>query len=206
MTLKENIREGIALELDSSVIGVLYPFLQRGVRIRAEKGSSIKVLLCDTMSINPEYVDQRIQTIFLDGKPVDDPASTVLDEGSRIALSAAMPGLAGATLRRDGFFAGMRSQITHRSEHSTGTSESCFVTVRLFNLLIEELAPKLLATGIWLTDDELRDLLELSPNELAAAARRVVLQSGQEGSFEELRAGQWGTGVQSICVIVRSGK
>ena len=35
---------------------------------------------------------------MLDGKPVDDIGSSFLHDGSTLALSAAMPGLVGATL------------------------------------------------------------------------------------------------------------
>ncbi len=202
MNSLQRTQEGILVEADPSAPGIFFPLLQRGVRIKTERGSSIKALLCDTMGVSPEYVDQRIQTIFLDGKPVDDPASTVLQEGSRIALSAAMPGLAGATLRRDGFFAVMRSQITHRPEHSAGTREMCFVMVRLFNLVIKELAPKVLAAGIWITGDELRELLERSSPD-TPLVRRAVLPDGSEVKLDELQSGELFKDAASICLVAR---
>lgn len=203
MNPTETTQEGIVLEADLSAMGALFPLLQRGVRVKAEKGSSIKALLCDTMGVSPEYVDQRIQTIFLDGKPVDDPGTTVLHEGSRIALSAAMPGLAGATLRKDGFFAVMRSQITHRPEEAAGTREMCFVMIRLFNVVIRELAPKLLAAGIWLTGNEVREVLDRSPED-KPVVRRAVLPDGSEASLDEFRAGNLITPVDSVCLVARA--
>lgn len=201
MKPNDETREGIVLEADPSAMGVFYPLLQRGVRVKAEKGSSIKALLCDTMGVSPDYVDQRIQTIFLEGKPVDDPASTVLEEGSRIALSAAMPGLAGATLRKGGFFALMRSQISHRPEDSAATRETCFVMVRLFNMVSKELAPNVLAAGIWLTGEEIRELLDQTSDNMPAV-RRVILQDGREASVEELRGGELVSETDSICVVI----
>ena len=203
MNAHEQTLEAVVLEADPEAITAFFPLLQRGVRIKAEKGSSIKALLCDTLGISADYVDKRIQTIFLDGKPVDDPASTVLVEGSRIALSAAMPGLAGATLRRDGVFGVMRSQITHRPEEASATGESCFVMVRLFNLVIKELASNFLAAGIWLSGDELPDVPDRSAND-TPVVRRALLQDGREASLEELRAGESIKGTDNICIVIRN--
>jgi len=60
-------------------------------------------------------VKEKISTIFLDGKAVDSPETALLREGSTLALSSAMPGLAGAILRRDGPYASLRSSITIES-------------------------------------------------------------------------------------------
>ncbi len=202
MNPNDDSTDGIRLDADASAIRVFHLLLQDGVRVKAEKGVSIKTLLCETMGISAEYVDQRIQTIFLDGKPVDDPGMAVLREGSRIALSAAMPGLLGATLRRGGFFAVMRSQITHRPEKAAGTQEPCFVTVRILNLLIQELALNVLATGIWMTGSELSDLLGRGSDVLAKASRKVHLD-GREMTFEPLRTTDWIKETKLIRVAVR---
>ncbi|MEW6348585.1 MAG: hypothetical protein AB1646_05950 [Thermodesulfobacteriota bacterium] len=202
MNPNDGMNEGVWLEADESAIGVFHPLLQYGVRVKAEKGAGIKALLCDTMGISAEYLDKRIQTIFLDGKPVDDPGSALLKEGSRIALSAAMPGLVGATLRRGGFFAVMRSQITHRPEQAAATQEPCFVTVRVLNLLIKELAPNVLSAGIWLTREELTDLLDRGSEILAKACRTVRLH-GRDTTLESLRTDERVQETELIRVALR---
>lgn len=201
----EEIVEGILLEGNTQVVRAFYPLLQAGVRMQTEKGSSIQTLLCDSLGISADYVEQRIQTIFLNGKPVDKPASTGLEEESRIGLSAAMPGLAGAVLRRSGFFAQMRSQISHHPEDAAGTRDSCFVLVRLFNLLIPELAPKLLAAGIWISRDELKDLLERCGEDLAKGCRKVSF-NGREATIEELRSAEWLAEPEPVRVTVRGAE
>ena len=63
-----------------------------------------------------------------------------------LALSAAMPGLVGATLRRGGTYAAMRAAITRAAERGAAAArEEPLVRVKLFNLLIDELGPLLLA-------------------------------------------------------------
>jgi hypothetical protein len=133
--------------------------------MRVESGTGVEQLLCHTIGLSPEYVEQRIQTIFLDGQPVDDLSLTTLKEGSRVALSAAMPGVAGAMMRRDGFFAGMRSGISYRGEEAPSIEKPCFVTVKVFNMLVKEIAPQLMKSGLWLTGKDLVDLLERLPTD-----------------------------------------
>ena len=40
--------------------------------MKIQVNCSIKSLLCDQLGVTPDFVDKRIQTIFLDGKAVDD--------------------------------------------------------------------------------------------------------------------------------------
>jgi hypothetical protein len=134
------------------------PLLQRGIRVAARVGGSLRGLLEDQFGLNPEYLKERIKTVFLDGKPVDDWDAALVHDGSVLALSGAMPGLAGATLRRGGFFAGLRSQITHRERQSPLPPEEGRVTVKLFNLLIPEAGPLFLERGIFLSPEEFEEL------------------------------------------------
>jgi hypothetical protein len=116
--------------------------------------------LLGSPGIPRDYLEERVQTIFLDGRPVDDLESSVVGPGSVVALSASLPGLAGATLRRGGKYASLRSSISHTDaageEHR---SEPGFATLKLFNLLMGELGPALLQRGILVPASRLPDLL-----------------------------------------------
>ena len=79
---------------------------------------------------------------------MDDFAETQILDGSRLALSAAMPGLAGAVLRRGSPFAGLRSRVAERGKDLTGRPEEGFVFLKLFNLLLPEIGPVFLRKGI----------------------------------------------------------
>lgn len=113
---------------------------------------SVLGFLVDDVGLTPEYVQQRITTVFLDGKVVDVLEDAMLREGSRLALSAAMPGLVGATLRRSGPYAAMRAEITRAAEHEVHVcpAATTVVEVKLFNLLIDEIGPLLLERGVLL--------------------------------------------------------
>lgn len=134
--------------------------LQRGVAVRARGGATLERFLRDDLGLAPGYVAERISTVFLDGQVVDRLEDAVVRDGSRVALSAAMPGLVGATLRRSGFYAPMRGAITHRAPASRrSAAEDAVVEVKLFNLLIAELGPVLLARGAVIARREAEQLL-----------------------------------------------
>ncbi len=141
----------MTLTLGCAEVRTFKALLQRGVALRVVPRSVLGFLVRD-VGLTPEYVQQRITTVFLDGQVVDVLEDAMLREGSRLALSAAMPGLVGATLRRSGPYAAMRAEITRATEHevharSAGTA---VVHVKLFNLLLDEIGPLLLDRGVLL--------------------------------------------------------
>lgn len=147
------------LILDAHKIHGFFPLLQRGFMVKVRVGCSIKTVLCKQLGLNPEYVEKRIKTIFLDGKPVDDIDSAIIKEESTLALSAAMPGLAGAILRRGGHLASLRSQIAHRQGKKATSRREGIVVLKLFNLIIDELGSIFLKRGILLKREDLESFL-----------------------------------------------
>ena len=159
-------------------LGQLAPLFQQGVRLRVAAGASVSDFLVDELGVDPEYVRSRITTVFLDGSVVDDMETAWLHQGSRLALSAAMPGLVGATLRKGGYYAAMRGAITltEEQEVTPAAGQRVEVTVKLFNLLIEELGPQLLAHGIALSPTEALSYLGPQAAVLPADASEVWLR------------------------------
>lgn len=96
---------------------------------------------------------------MLDGKPVDDIGTALLHNGSVLALSAAMPGLVGATLRRGGAYSSFRSAITYHESGTACTPGEGWVRIKIFNLLMAELGPDLLRKGVLLRSADLLGFL-----------------------------------------------
>jgi len=170
--------ETVALHLDTSQLNSFFPLLQQGVTVPAIIGCTLKSLLCDQLAIPADYVTDRVTTIFLNNHPVDDLEHAMVHDGSRIALSAAMPGLVGATMRRGGFYAALRQGISLVAESGAAAGKHGTVRVKLFNLLLPELGPLVLARGLILEHDELSKLLQnLSglPEESPLSAGRRLL-------------------------------
>jgi len=178
------------LTLGSEKIPYLFQLLQQGFTVRVQVGCSVRALLSQQLNISPEFLEGRIKTIFLDGKPVDDMDSTIIKEGSTLALSAALPGLAGATLRRGGTYASLRSQITHPGDETPIAQREGFIVLKLFNLLMEELGPALLHRGVFIKKEVLREFLRNLPKDFWAGCQ-VPKVDGEEVKVDELLARNW---------------
>ncbi len=168
----------LAFILKSDHLAVFFPLLQQGVRVEAQVGCDIQSLLCDQFKLAPDYLADRITTIFLNGKPVDDVATAVVTDGATLALSAAMPGLVGATLRKAGCLASFRNTISHCNEaESAAACEDGLITLKLFNMLLSEMGPQYLAHGVWIRGRELQACLKEYPHDL----KTVVVSLAQDG-------------------------
>jgi hypothetical protein len=148
----------LSIIVDGSHLAQFFLLLQQGVKIRRRVGCSVDVFLRQEIGVTPETIE-KIQSIMLDGKPVDDIGSSLLQDGSTLALSAALPGLVGATLRRGGSYSSFRSVITY---HETGKACALgegWVCVKIFNLLMAEMGPDFLRTGVLLRSSDLFSFL-----------------------------------------------
>jgi len=137
----------LAVLVEEPLIERFFLLLQQGVRVRRRVGCSVAAFLREELGAGPATIE-KIQSIMLDGKPVDDIGSAVVQEGAVLALSAAMPGLVGATLRRGGAYSSFRSGITYHETGNACAPGEGWVSVKIFNLLMAELGPELLRTGV----------------------------------------------------------
>jgi hypothetical protein len=158
----------LSLIVEPKLFEKFLQLLQKGVKVSARVGSTVRSFLCDDLGLSPEYVDKRIQTLFLNGKAIDNPDSALLREDSTLALSAAMPGLLGATLRKGSYYARMRSEISHQEQGQGVTVHEGFVLLKLFNLLPAEIGPTVLKRGIWLKGEELHHFFKELSDDLVA--------------------------------------
>ena len=141
--------------------------LRRGVLLpaRGEAAASLGCFLTRGLGLDPAYLEERVQTLLRNGLAVDDFAAP-LAHGDRLALSAAMPGVAGAALRRGGWYAAMRAGITQRPENVLAGSPApaegvVWIELRCFNSIAEELAGHLLRRGLAARPDDLGPALRL---------------------------------------------
>jgi len=150
--------------------------LQGGFMVRCKTGAAIAALLENNFGISREYMERRLSTVFLNGQCIDDIDKQVVKNGGILALSSAMPGLAGATLRRKGALASMRSSITGREDiRETECIRDGFITVKLFNILAGELGPLFLARGIYVETSRLADFLKARGESFWSAVKDMLL-------------------------------
>lgn len=165
----------LSLTIDPAEVGAFYPFLMQGFQVIVRVGCSVRELLRDQFGIDDEYVVGRITTVFQNGRAVDDLDAAIVRDGSRLTLSAAMPGLVGATMRRGGFYAAMRGSITHRESGENGPAGSGIIRVKLFNLLLAELGPAFLRRGIGVAAADLAEFLARRPATFRPGWRDILL-------------------------------
>jgi len=152
---------GLALELRLTApdLPAVFALLQAGVVLEVTVGCSVRELLGRQLGIDDEVQHRRISTIFLNHRVVDDPAGALIGDGDMLALSGAMPGLVGATMRRGGPLAALRDGISHQNPPRPPAVRRGRIRLKLFNLLLPELAPRILRRGILLPAGDCRRLL-----------------------------------------------
>jgi len=149
-------QHGLVLTVTATDFHKFVGLLNAGFMLNIRVGESVQTLLCDRIGLDKYYFDERIQTLFLNSKPVDDPATAVVKNKAILALSAAMPGLVGATFRKGGKYRWMRGSISHPDDSDMTTGKTGWVTVKLFNLILKELGPFFLEAGVWLKGETIQ--------------------------------------------------
>ncbi len=144
------------------------------------------------MGIDEDYLSERIQTIFLNARVVDDVNSAIVTEGSVLALSGAMPGLVGAMLRSGGYYAAMRSQISHEKNKPTSRLKKGKITLKLWNLVVKELGPTFLQNGILLEGEALQEFIERQLDDLKIKCLAVELND-KPVEIDSFRKVDWKT-------------
>ncbi len=155
----QDCRIQLTLKEDSRLSLLLNGVFRQGVQVEILAGSSIRQVIVDQLGIAEDYLENRVQTLFLNGKPVDDVDARKVSDGSILALSAAMPGLAGATLRKGGKYAAFRHQISLCSDSPVPVLRKGWMTLKLFNQVTEEQGPAVLRKGIGISGGDLLDVI-----------------------------------------------
>jgi hypothetical protein len=150
----------LTLILSETAVSRFFPLLGQGFLVTGPGNETVESFLQKAASVSPAYLEDRVQTIFLNGNALDNFKTVMVADGATLALSAAMPGLAGAVLRRGGFYAAMRRQITHEAGGPAAGGQEITITLKLFNLVARDLGPRLLASGIRISGGQLRDFIE----------------------------------------------
>jgi hypothetical protein len=150
----------VQLEVVADSIPMFFELLRSGFSADVTVGCSLEHMLCNQMNIAPDYLRNRVQTVFLNNSPVDDLASAAVPDGAVISLSAAMPGLNGAVMRRGGPLSEMRRSISHASDEVCSQPFPGRITLKLFNLIARELGSRFLTRGIVVSSKTLGDLLK----------------------------------------------
>ena len=184
---RSNLREGapdsaiqhLRLIVEASLILRFLQLAERGFKLQIKTRITIRELLCQHLGISGDYVDNRIQTIFLDGKPVDDVDTASIENGSRLALSAAMPGLVGVTFRKGGFYASWRDNISYTKAEASIVKGDGEIILKFFNMVAKELGPAFLENGIMIEGGAFQNFVRRNLEDLKAACISIHLNDAK---------------------------
>ncbi len=157
------IERSVEVTLAPELLRIFFPLLQEGVEIEVETGCSVKELLTGQLGISAEYIAKRITTLFLNHRAVDNTVTSLVHDGAVLALSGAMPGLVGATMRSGGYYAAMRGAMTYHEDSEVPIARTGRIRLKLFNLLLDELGARVLGRGILIAPERLRDFFGTQP-------------------------------------------
>lgn len=175
MTLENQPIRHIRIAVDKARIPFFFVFFGYGVKMAAQTGRTLRDVLCRQFGMDADYVDHQVQTLFLNAKAVDDVDSVRVENGATIALSAAMPGLAGAVFRKGGVLSAMRSNPPPASGGPDGKESSGWVMLKLFNRVAADLGPALLARGIRVEGTDFKRFFETNRETLSVIVHRMEI-------------------------------
>ncbi|MDP3428172.1 MAG: 3'(2'),5'-bisphosphate nucleotidase CysQ [Humidesulfovibrio sp.] len=184
----------------------LTPILREGVGIGLRPGLSLRQTMIQDLGFCPTCVEERVQTVFLDGSPVDDIDADHATPGCTLALAGALPGVAGIAMRRGSPVGVFREGIAHDITHDIGDNSADSATggqaaatallpatLKLFNTVAVECLAAVLEQGVELRAGRLAELLLADPDALALACFRLNGQDMDRAGLLAALANQAGT-------------
>ena len=135
-----------ALEVQSEA-SLWHRLFLHGVTIPCRLGLPLRHVLLEDFGLSPKQVDETIDVYFLDGRPVDDLDTAFPDDGSRLALAAGLPGVAGIAMKRGSAVKGLRPGIAHQTKNTAAPGAGA-LTLALFSLALPFLAGHFLERGV----------------------------------------------------------
>lgn len=136
--------------------------LQSGFHVKGTAGNSIFSLLTTIPGFTEAYIVDEIQTIFFNGDAIDDMEAILHGPTATIALAGAMPGLAGAIVRKGSPWGALRKTRTTHDTDSTG--DQIDVLIKLFNTVAADKGADVLTQAVRINALDLIHFLELRPS------------------------------------------
>nr|WP_320012980.1 hypothetical protein [uncultured Desulfobulbus sp.] len=144
----------LELKISPEMLTGFASLLQHGVLYPIERPIPLLSFLLSLPGFSAEYIEKNLQTIFINGVAADSLTQEMID-GTTVALSAAMPGLAGAIFRRQGIHGSLRSKQLSDEVHET--TEGGFLTLKFFNSIALDRVEDLLMGGVQISGKALRN-------------------------------------------------
>jgi hypothetical protein len=166
--------KAIELIVQTEALPRFTTLLQSGIYVDLDQGTSIGEFLFALPGFSEEYVNKSVQTIFLNGLPADNLQQQLFGKEAVIAISAAMPGLAGAIFRKDGVHASLRTTTAAELSSKDALETPITIRLKLFNMIAMDRGEELLSNTCIIAAKSLRAFLSYRPP-LCAAIQKTTL-------------------------------
>ncbi|WP_461208235.1 hypothetical protein [Desulfocurvus sp. DL9XJH121] len=147
----------IDIALSRELAAQFASLMQQGFQHPVTGPVAIRDFLTGLPGFSREYIETEVQTIFHNGVATDS-LDDLLYAGDTLALSAAMPGLAGAIFRRAGMHASLRATV-EEAPHADA-ERGGFVTVKLYNSIGTDRVVDLMLAGVRLSSSGLASFIK----------------------------------------------
>lgn len=137
--------------------------MQSGAVIKCTVGIRLDLMLRREFGLSDEQI-APVDSIILDGMPVDEPENTVVPGFSRLALASGLPGIAGLSMKKGSAVRGLRSGITY-SRTIDEMPVPGEITLSLYSLTLPQLAGHFLARGVWIDPEQLKRYCRFAPED-----------------------------------------
>ncbi len=155
--------------------------MQSGVGLSATVGLPLSVFLASELELTEKELD-FIDVLLIDGMPVDDPSQAVIEEGSRLALAAGLPGIAGLAMKKNSAVRALRGGITHR-RHTEAKPATGRVTLALYSLVLPALGGHFLRRGIYVSAGQFKRYARFAPGDICQLDDRSLTASEFAGEL-----------------------
>ena len=129
--------------------------LQSGVRVPCTVGIPLSLLLRRELQLSEELL-WPVETLLLDGSPVDEPDTAIVPDGARLALAAGLPGIAGLAMKSGSAVRALRGSITRKNQDAPVGPTPGSIILSLYSLVLPILAPHFLKRGVIVSVEQLR--------------------------------------------------
>jgi len=176
----------VRLTIESDDFSHFWALLSYGFKLEVNVGCSLFDMLCKQIGINENYLNEKVQTVFLNGKAVDNFYDENVHDASVIALSSAMPGLVGAVFRKGGILAPMRSEnVSHKETEPMNHHNIGHVILKLFNLIASDLGADFYQQGICIEGQHFSRYIQLKQAVLEKRCKKITV-NGKDCTIGDL--------------------
>lgn len=137
--------------------------MQSGAEIKCQIGISLDKFLNKELGLSQEQL-APIDVFILNGVPVDELDKSFVPDGARLALAAALPGIAGLAMKKGSAVRGLRAGISTKQTQISPRPGS--IQLSLYSIALAQLAGHFLEKGIIVKSTQIIRYAKFAPQDI----------------------------------------